>query len=406
MNYDVGVIGGGVIGLACAWRMAQAGARVAVFERGQIGREASWAAAAMVGSLWVMAHDPPDGWNTTALAAMFELCLHSRALYPAFADELLDVTGVDVELSLRGHSRRDWRTPGILYISTRGDDLTGEGLQQQAEQGLNAERKLPGTLGTTRFGEQARLRDNYAFWLPDEGQVENRKLAEALRASAVRAGVIIRQSLPVRRVVVEDNRVTQLLTTHGAETCDNVLLCAGAWSSRIHDLPPECVPPVRPVAGQLVSLEPTKQIKRMGAPLPYVTYSSDVYLVPRRDHRLVVGATVEEIGFKKRVTVQGATKLLSAACALMPELERYTIEAQWAGLRPATPDALPILGKTSLDNLFVATGHFRNGILLTPITAQLMTDYVLNGVEPLSDFGIERFAAQTTKAEQTICVSG
>lgn len=405
MKYDVGVIGGGVIGLACAWRMAQAGARVAVFERGQVGREASWAAAGMLAAQCEMAHHPPDEGNTTARAAMFDLCLQSRALYLSFADELFDATGIDVELSLRGHSRGDWRTPGILYISTRGDDLTGESLQQQDRQGLNVQRKLAGTLGTTRFGEQGRLRDNYAFWLPDEGQVENRKLTEALRAGAVRAGVVIRQSLPVRRVVVERNRVTQLLTTHGAATCDKVLLCAGAWSNRIQNLPQECVPPVRPVAGQLVCLEPTKQIKRMGAPLAYVTYGSDVYLVPRRDSRLVVGATMEEIGFKKRVTVQGVTRLLTAACALMPELEQYGIAEQWAGLRPATPDGLPILGKTSLDNLFVATGHFRNGILLTPITAQLIADCVLNGIEPPPDFSIGRFAGQTTNVQQTPCAS-
>jgi glycine oxidase len=377
MKYDVGVIGGGVIGLACAWRMAQAGARVVLFERGPIGREASWAAAGMLAPQCEAAHYPPV-WDSdeqgsdeqVRRAAMFALCVQSRALYADFADELLDVSGVDIELSLSTHAAGDWRQPGILYIATR-DDRAVEAFEAQRGQGQRVE-------DTTPFA------GHRAVWLPDEGQVENRKLVEALHLAAIRAGVTLHQTDPICEVRLEDDRITHLISQQHDVMCDKVLLCAGSWSNQLGGLPAECLPPVRPVAGQVLSLRGNRQIS-------HVIYGSDVYLVPRRDGRLLVGATMEETGFHKRLTAGGLLSLLRPACELVPELTECMVEAHWAGLRPATDDGLPILGRTPLENLFVATGHFRNGILLTPVTAELMTDYILRDAETPVEFSLDRF---------------
>ena len=371
-----------MIGLACAWRMAQAGAKVAVFERGVVGREASWAAAGMLAPQCEAAHHPPeaDSDGMAGRAAMFDLCLQSRALYPAFADELFDTTGIDIELSLRGHARGDWRQPGILYVETRDDDRAIAAFEAQRGQGQRVE-ATPDYPGT------------HAVWLPDEGQVHNRKLLKALRLAVLQAGVKISQ--------YSAKRVSRLFDTRWCEDrinidvalgvqCDKVLVCAGAWSHGIGNLPPHCQIPVRPIAGQMMAVRAFARSQRRF--IPHIIYGSDVYLVPRRDGQVLIGATMEDSGFHKKVTVRGTTSLLRAARSLVPEIEEFVIEDQWAGLRPASEDGLPILGSTPLENLFVATGHFRNGILLTPITAQLMADCVLNGVEAPAAFGISRFA--------------
>ncbi len=391
-KFDVGIIGGGVIGLSCAWRLAQAGAKVAIFERGEIGREASWAAAGMLAAQCEAAHHPPsdDESSTRSRAAMFSLCLQSRAMYASFADELFDATGVDIELSITGHKRNDWRTPGILYVQTRDDDAAIANLAAQHDVGrVTKNTPSPFDFAPTVKFRHLQLQER-VLWLPDEGQVENRKLTTALREAAIRYGVVIRQSLPVKSVKIENERVVLLQTSHESVFCERVLLCAGAWSSRIKNLPINCIPSVLPIAGQMISLR---------GKLPFVAYSSDVYLVPRRDGRLLVGATVEQSGFQKRATVQGCLQLLEAARRLKPDLNDHTIEEHWCGLRPATPDGLPILGKTPLENFHVATGHFRNGILLAPITAKLMTDCIINGVEPPREFGIERFQSSDNNSD-------
>jgi glycine/D-amino acid oxidase-like deaminating enzyme len=165
-------------------------------------------------------------------------------------------------------------------------------------------------------------------------------------------------------------------------SCDKLLLCAGAWSGEdVWPLPL----PVRPVAGQMLVLQAAQRVKS-------VIYSESVYLVPRRDGRLLVGATVEDVGFRKAVTPSGTQALLDGARGLVPELADCAIVEQWAGLRPYSSDGLPILGATPLRNFYVATGHGRNGILLTPITAKLMANCILNNVEPPEAFSPGRFS--------------
>ena len=350
----IAIVGGGAIGLVCAWRLAQAGARVTVFERGALGGEASWAAGGMLAPT-------PEFWlhssRDEGAVAMLQLSRESRDLYADFAAELLELTGVDIELCLRNSPTADWREAGILMVAPlaeNGDD------------------------GRDWNGRAAR-------WFADEGQVEPRKLVEALRAACERVGVCIRENTPVRGFHIEDERIKQLWLDDGNLEVEQVVLCAGAWSGQGFGLPVEAVPPIRPVAGQMLQL-------RAGRALKHIVYGEDCYLIPRRDGRLLIGATVEEVGFERRVTARGIAQLLDAALQLAPVLNDIPLETSWAGLRPTSPDGLPILGTGPIENLSYATGHGRNGILLAPRTAQLMVGHLLRDAARPEAFGLERFS--------------
>lgn len=351
---EIVVIGGGVIGLACAWRLAQGGAQVQLFERNIIGREASHAAAGMLAAQCEAAVHPPSREETfPARSAFFDLCLQSRSLYPAFAGELLTTSGIDIELSMYGAPTSDWREPGILYISNQRDEETLQHFAAQRRQGLRV--------------EETNFNGHRALLLPDEGQVDNRKLVTALRLACERAGVLLHENEPL---TLEDAR----------QQGQKVLLCGGAWSSL---LAPDAVRTIRPIAGEVLSARPDEKINQ-------VLYSRDVYLVPRRDGRVLIGATMIERGFDKSTSLQAREFLLEAAGGLVPAAKNWNIEEHWTGLRPAGSDGLPMLGKTAIEDVLVATGHFRNGILLTPITAQLIADIVLNDAEAPPDFSASR----------------
>lgn len=368
---EIAIIGGGVIGLSCAWRLAQGGANVALFERLQTGREASWAAAGMLAPSCEATVHP---WNCgpEAQAQMEALCFASRDLYPAFAAELQEKTGLDVELCLRGAQTNDWREPGILFVAPDADDARLKALSKFGEPGQNEN----------------------TIWLPDDGQVATRKLVAALREAALKAGVTIHENRLIRRFVLDNNKKIVGLAGETEEwPCEAVLLCAGAWSGKIAGLPNELKIPVKPLAGQVLVLRGEKRVKS-------VIYGADAYLVPRRDGRLLVGATVENVGFSKRVTAGGIAQLLNAAIKLVPELAEVPLETSWAGLRPASPDDLPILGATPIENLWLATGHGRNGILLAPATAQLMADCLLNQKPVPPHFGFDRFSSDETHSSQ------
>jgi glycine oxidase len=354
---DVAVIGGGVIGLSCAWRLAQRGARVELFERGEIGREASFAAAGMLAAQCEAAVHPPSSQREySERDAFFNLCLQSRALYANFAVELLEFTGCDIELSLKNAPTNDWRTPGILYVSNEKDAETLGCFEAQKQNGLRAE--------YSRHGERR------AVWLPDEGQVDNRKLVAALQIACEKSGVTLHENSPMN---LERTRLIG----------EKVLICGGAWSDEIA---PEFSLKIHPVAGEVLSARPTQKLDR-------ILYSHDVYLVPRRDGRVLIGATMEERGFDKSISDSARETLLNAADVLVAGAKSWVIEEHWAGLRPASEDGLPILGNTPIENVFVATGHFRNGILLTPVTAQMMADCMMENRDTPAAFSASRFAS-------------
>jgi glycine/D-amino acid oxidase-like deaminating enzyme len=222
------------------------------------------------------------------------------------------------------------------------------------------------------------------YWLAHEGQVDSRALCAALHQACLNAGVEVRHETSVAGFDTAHGRITRIRTAADRIPCQHVLWATGAWSGQLDGLPTGCRPPVFPVPCQVISLRPA-QLPRC------VIHASGAYLVPRRDGLLLVGATTDDVGFDKRVTPEGASQLLSRAQSVMPELQHEQIEGHWAGLRPATKDGLPILGPSPIPNFTLATGHYRNGILLAPATAQLIAAHLLHGANVPAAFRLSRF---------------
>lgn len=371
-NMTVAVIGAGVIGLGIAWRLARAGARVTVFDKGAAGQGASHAAAGMLAAC--VEAEPGE-------EALVRLGRLSQERWPAFAAELLEITGIDVEL----------RREGTLVVALTADDqarLTHD-LGFQKELGLPVEWISPAAARQREPHLGARLAG--ALWSPEDHQVENRKLAQALRAVAEGAGVAIREHTKVECIDVVAGRAAGVVLADGTPfAADAVVLAAGAWSRAIEGLDPDLQPPTRPVKGQMLALQMDP-----AAPLvSHVVWGPHIYLVPRRDGRLILGATVEEKGFDDRLTAGGVLSLLEAAWRVIPAIEELPIAEMWVGHRPGSRDDAPILGPAPVAGLVYATGHHRNGILLAPVTADYIARLVLDGTvdEAIRPFGLARFA--------------
>jgi glycine oxidase len=350
---DVIVIGGGIIGLSLSIALRKKGASVLVVERGEPGHEASRAAGGML----------VDCGLETPIALQV-LATASAAMYPEFAHELQVESGIDVDL-------RDYGT--ILFLSSS---------DANAEVGTKLSRNRLAQLEPSLIAD-----DRPAFYL-QERSVDPRALTAAAWKTAKNRGVDFSSGDEVTAVNLSDDRVTGVTTTKTAFLAPKVVNCAGAWGGSIGPL----AVPTRPVKGQMLCLamHPRDLLK-------HVVRSPDVYLIPRSDGRLLIGATVEEAGFNKQTDAATIKRLHQAALALVPQLADSRILEDWAGLRPGTPDGLPILGATSTPGYYVATGHFRDGILLAPITAKIMAE-VVNGKNSgydLKAFSASRFSQQT-----------
>jgi glycine oxidase len=368
----VAIIGAGVVGLGIAWRLAARGARVEVFDKGATGAGASHAAAGMLAAC---AEAEPGEETLIALGR------ESQARWPAFAAELKAASGIDVEL----------REEGTLVVALTADD------QARLAHHLVFQHKLGLPLQWITAAETRRREPHLAgklagaVWSPQDHQVDNRKLAAALRIAAERAGAVIREHTAVKEISVAGGRADGIMLADGTKiAADAVVLAAGAWSRGIAGLAPELRPPVRPIKGQMLSL-------RMDAAAPLLTHVLWVpgaYLVPRRDGRLLVGATVEEKGFDTTLTAGGLLTLLEAAWRALPAIEELPIEEMWVGHRPGSRDDAPILGPGPVEGLIYATGHHRNGILLAPVTADAIARLVFDGTvdAAIRPFGVERFA--------------
>ncbi len=367
---DVVIVGAGVIGLGIAWRLAQRGAAVVVFDQGAAGAGASHAAAGMLASC---AEAEP---GEEALVALGRL---SQSLWPAFTAELEQATGLSIDL----------RHEGTLVVALTADDQARLRHQLQFQKSLGLPLEWI-SAAETRQREPHLAGVAGAVFSPEDHQVDNRKLVAALRSAAAAAGAVIREHAAVERIVATQGRAAGIRLGDGADVAaDVVVVAAGAWSRSIGGVPPEMRPPVRPVKGQMLAL-------RMDAPLvSHVVWAPNVYLVPRRDGRLILGGTVEEKGFDATLTAGGVLALLEAAWRVLPAIEELPIEETWVGHRPGSRDDAPILGPSPITGLVYATGHYRNGILLAPITADAIARLVLDGeVDPaIRPFGIARFAA-------------
>jgi glycine oxidase len=368
---DLVVIGGGAIGLATAWRAASAGLRVTLLDPDP-GHGASWAAAGMLAPVTEVHYGE---------LPLLALNLASNGLWPSFAAELTELTGHDI----------GYRRTGTLMVARDTDDLAvlDRLLAYQRAHDLEVERLSSRECRQREPRLSPRIRGG--MLVPGDHQVDNRALVEALVVACDKAGVE-RRAERADEVIVEADRVTGVRAAGGTIACGRVLVAGGCWSASLGGLPPGMIP-VRPVKGQLLHL-------RGPANPPLATGNIrgvDVYLVPRADGRFVVGATVEERGHDTTVTAGAVADLLRDAIELLPDIAELELAEATAGLRPGSPDNAPMIGPAAIDGLVVAAGHYRNGILLTPVTsagiAELLTTGTLPGV--LCPFSPRRFEGGT-----------
>lgn len=345
---DVVVVGGGIIGCAVAREAARSGHRVTLLEAERAGRGATVAAAGMLSPLV----------ETGGNEAFRRLGLASLDLYPAWTEALREESGVDPALLPCGRLR-------VALTPREGEEL--DLLLARALAHDPGARRVEGTeLGRAFPGLDPGIRSG--LLLERDHQVDNRLLARALVRAALRAGVRVREGAEVREILRSGGRVIGVALQDGTRIeAPRVVLAAGAWGGQLRGIPHP--PPLVPVRGQMVALGPVP-----GLP-PRLLEGAGVYVVPRRTGRILVGATVERVGFRKTVTPEGVSTLLRGVRRLLPLLRTVPPTEVWAGLRPGTPDDLPLLGPDPhLEGLEYAGGHFRNGILLAPITARLVLE--------------------------------
>ncbi|MEU6592045.1 glycine oxidase ThiO [Streptomyces sp. NPDC046881] len=381
---DVLVIGGGIIGLVTAWRAAQRGLATAVVDP-EPGGGAAQVAAGMLAAVTELHYG-----EETLLA----LNLESARRYPGFAAELAEATGHDL----------GYRRCGTLAVALDADDRAHlrELHELQQRSGLASEwlsgrdcRRLEPMLAP---GVRGGLR------VDADHQIDPRRLAAALVAACERAGVVFHRAWAERLDVVRD-RAAGVTTADGtALRADQVVLAAGSLSGRLAGVPDELLPPVRPVKGQVLRLTvPRRYAPFLSRTVRAVVRGSHVYLVPRENGELVVGATSEELGWDTTVTAGGVYELLRDAHELVPGITELPLTETRAGLRPGSPDNAPLLGPSGLAGLLLATGHHRNGVLLTPVTGDVLAHTLVSGELPeeARPFAPQRFgAALTEKLEQ------
>ncbi|MEA2154172.1 MAG: glycine oxidase [Solirubrobacteraceae bacterium] len=365
------VIGGGAIGLAVAWRAAQRGHAVCVLERGALGGGTSHVAAGMLAP--VTEADPGE-------LALLELGLRSARAWPAFAEELAAASGADPGL----------RRCGALVVARDGDEAAAleRELALRLQLGLDVQRLLPSAARRLEPALAPSLR--LALAVPGDHAADPRALVGALAEAALRAGAHLRSGTAVEAVCMRDDGRIGGVRLAGGEVvpAGEVVIAAGAWSGAIAGLPERARIPLRPVKGQIVRL---RDPEGPGL-LERIVRFEGGYLVPRGDGRYVLGATMEERGFDTTVTAGGLYELLRDAGELVPGIHELVVEETAAGLRPATPDNAPVLGRAAgVDGLVWATGHHRNGILLAPVTGEIVAA-ILDGDDGPPQFAPGRFA--------------
>ena len=352
---DILIVGGGAIGLAIAIELKRHGAKVTVISKDFV-QAAGNAAAGMLAPMAEKLTSKP----------MLELCLRSRWLYPEWTQKLEELTGVDTGYLPCGILAPVYDRPksiveneNVVWLDRQTTELYQPGLSDRV-------------VGS--------------WWYPEDGQVDNRCLMRSLLQAAQTLGVEIREGINVKAIEQRQGKVDGVLTNAGLLKAEQYVLAAGSWSGRLQPLP------VHPVKGQMLSLKMPQKLHQP-YPLQRVLYGDGVYLVPRQDGRLIVGATTENVDWTPYNTPRGIRGLLDRACELYPVVADWQIEELWWGFRPGTPDELPIIGRSTCENLFLATGHHRNGILLAPITALVIADLILEGKSDphLAEFSYQRF---------------
>jgi glycine oxidase len=379
-NQRIAIIGAGVCGLGIGWRLAEAGREVDVYDRGKAGRAASWAAAGMLAARAEV--EPGE-------EALLGLNLKAQEMWPEFTEALEAAAGRDI----------GYRDEGTLIVARTRDDLEQLrftyqlqkrlGLDVEWQNGAQVHRREPSLAPGLAGG----------VFSPGDHQVDNRALSLALRDAFLAAGGRLHEETAVDGVDLGDDGVRGIVIAGERRPAETVVLAAGAWSRDLDGLPEAVRPPVRPIKGQMIGvrMDPKAPLLR------HVVWAPEgIYLVPRRDGRLIIGATVEEKGFDEDLTAGGILHLLRETWEVLPGIEELAIDETWVGFRPTSRDDAPILGPSSVDRLVMATGHHRNGILLAPLTADGVANYILTGdvIEEMKPFGPARFDRRDDEAAE------
>jgi glycine oxidase len=368
----VSIVGAGVCGLGIGWRLAQAGCAVSIFDRGAAGRGASWAAAGMLAPQ-IEAEPGED--------ALLGLMLESQRMWPAFHRDIEQASGMAVP----------YRREGTLLIALDRDDAEAARRAQAFQHSLGL---------STRWLTAAEIRAREphlhpdvrgGIFSPEDHAVDNRALVGALVQAFQKAGGALYEHASVDEVTITNGAVEGLVIDGRRQAAEIVVIAAGAWSRTLPGLPEAARPPVSPLKGQMLAL-------RMDAQAPllsHVVWAPGIYMVPRQDGRLILGATMEEKGFDPHLTAGGMLELLRAAWEALPGIDELPLSEQWVGFRPTSTDDAPILGPGPVEGLIFATGHHRNGIQLAPITAAGISDFIVAGTWPaaLAPFTLARFSA-------------
>ncbi|HII16926.1 TPA: glycine oxidase ThiO [Candidatus Woesearchaeota archaeon] len=345
MSYDAAVIGGGVIGLSCAYRLARNGKKVVVLERGTIREGASWASGGMI--------RPVTEFEGNR--AFFDLCCESARMYPGFVKEVERDSGIAVEYDATG---------SILVASNKDEEFQLLEKYQFAKSNGIAARIL--SEGEARRKEpELNMPLRIALYMPSDNQVNNRLLLKALKAAAERNGAAIIEHCHVTSILSSGGR-HELVAKQGSFACEHLIHCEGAWAAE------HAGAAVKPIRGQMIRFS----IK--GIAIKHIISHHPIYLIPRKDATLVAGSTVEDVGFDARVTETAMQHLYEQAIALIPALAECTVVERWAGLRPLSATGIPYIG-TIREHEHLAAGHYRNGILLAPITAKIIAEAVITG---------------------------
>lgn len=359
-TYDAVVVGGGVVGLCCAWRLAQAGAETVVLDRAEPPAGATRVAAGMLAPIGELAFGEPELLRMTIAAA---------EVYPSFVAELEAASGLG-----SGYANH-----GALHVALDRDEAAElrrvHDLQRSL--GLGAEWLPPRRCRELEPGLTPSF--NGGVHAPGEAAIDPRRMTAALLVALAEQGVEVRTNTAVAEPLIDGGRLGGVRTSAGEELrAEAVVLATGAWAGAEGWLPPEARPPVRPVKGQILELRAAEG----EAPCARIVASERVYLVPRPDGRLIVGATTEERGFDATVTAGGVHELLREAYRLLPDVAEMELVEAMAGLRPGTPDNLPLIGRGAPDGLVLACGHYRNGILLAPLTGAAVAGLLTGGELP------------------------
>ena len=378
-NLKIAIVGAGINGLGIGWALAECGVSVDIFERGKAGRATSWAAAGMLAA--ASEAEPLED-------AVMALHLHSQSLWPSFAARLEQASGQGI----------DYRNEGTLIIASERDEVDrlrfrydyarSVGLDVEWLSGSAVREKEPGLGPSTRA----------AISIPQDHQVDNRKIVQALHRAALTAGATLHEDSDAA-LDYSSGRVVGVIAGKDRIPADLVILANGPWAGAIN-LPPLVLPPVRPIKGQAFALQAQPDYLR------HVLWARGVYIVPRLDGRLIVGATVEEKGFDENLTAGGMLSLLHSAWHALPDIQELPLLESWVGFRPGSPDDAPIFGESGVPGLVYACGHNRNGFLLLPATIDATVSCVLRDKLPdfAKNFTMERFARSQALGVSSVAI--